>query len=115
MEEMSMSEKKERTPTIHKKDMVLNKDKLKEILDRRGMEYIELHDKLAGVNSKYGLDITYKGFMSLLSNRSTWKLLYAHAISDILLINYMEIFEIVDVDVEKEKVKKKKWKEKYQK
>lgn len=107
-----MTEKKERTPTIHEKEIKLNKDKLKEILDRRGMEYMELHEK---VQDKYGLDITYKGFMSLLSNRSTWKLLYAHAISDILLINYMEIFDIITVDVEKVKKAKEKWKEKYQK
>jgi hypothetical protein len=102
-----MAEKKERTPTIHGKEMKLNENKLKEILDRRGMEYIELHDK---VQKKYGLDLTYKGFMSLLKNRSTWKLLYAHAISDILLINYMEIFEVVDVDFDKEMKKREKWK-----
>lgn len=103
-----MAEKKERTPTIHEKEILLNKDKLKEILDRRGMEYIELHDKVA---CRFGLDITYKGFMSLLSNRSTWKLLYAHAISEVLQINYMDIFELVDIDFEKELQKREKWKE----
>jgi hypothetical protein len=102
----------ERTPTIHSREMKLNEGKLKDILDRRGMEYIELHDK---VKKKYGLDLTYKGFMSLLKNRSTWKLLYAHAIADILLINYMDIFEIVPVDIEKAKKAKEEWKEKYQK
>lgn len=107
---MGIMEKKERTPTIHKKEMLLNKDKLKEILDRRGLEYIGFHDKLTGENSKYGLDLTYKGFMSLLSNRSTWKLLYAHAICDLLLINYTEIFELVDVDFDKEMKKREKWK-----
>jgi hypothetical protein len=98
----------ERTPTIHKKEIVLDKEKLGEILDRRGMEYTVLHEK---VQDKYGLDITYKGFMSLLSNRSTWKLLYAHAICDILLIGYTEIFDIVDVDFDKEMKKREKWKE----
>lgn len=106
-----MAEKKERTPTIHSKEMKLNEGKLRDILDRRGMEYIELWEK---TKSKYGLDLTYKGFMSLLKNRSTWKLLYAHAISDILLINYMEIFEVVDVDVEKVKKERREFKEKYQ-
>jgi hypothetical protein len=101
---------KERTPTIHKKEMVINKNKFKEILDRRGMEYLEFHEKLAGRDSKYGLDLTYKGFMSLLSNRSTWKLLYAHAICDLLHINYMDIFELVDVDFDKEMKKREKWK-----
>ncbi|MER2007463.1 MAG: hypothetical protein ABS939_08415 [Psychrobacillus sp.] len=101
----------ERTPTIHKTEIMLNKRKLADILYHRGMEYTELHRKIV---DKYGLDISYKGFMSLLSNRSTWKLLYAHAISDILLIDYMEIFEIVSIDVEKVKKAKEKWKEKYQ-
>jgi hypothetical protein len=105
---MENKEKKERTPTIHKYEMIINQDKLGEILDRRGMEYIEFHDKMA---KKYGLDLTYKGFMSLLKNRSTWKLLYAHAICEMLHINYMEIFEMVEVDFEKEMAKREKWKQ----
>jgi len=109
---MAGTVKIQRTPTIHEKEMLLNKDKLKKILDNKGMEYIELHERIA---EKYGLDLSYKGFMSLMSNRSTWKLLYAHAIADILNVNYMEIFEVVDVDVEKVKKAKEKWKEKYQK
>lgn len=104
-------ERTPRTPTIHETDILLDKDKLKEILDRRGMEYMELWERVV---KKYGLDLTYKGFMSLLSNRSTWKLLYAHAISDILLINYTEIFNVVSVDVERVAKQKEKWKERYQ-
>lgn len=100
-----------RTPTIHDKDMHINKNKVKEILDRRGMEYKELYDK---AYKRYGLDLSYKGFMSLLSNRSTWKLLYAHAIADILQISYLDIFDVVDVDVEKAKREREVWKEKYQ-
>lgn len=102
----------ERTPTIHEKEIVINKNKLKSILDSKGMEYKELHKK---IYDKYGLDLRYKGFMSLLDNRSTWKLLYAHAISDILNIDYLEIFEIVDIDVEKVRKYKEKWKQRYQK
>lgn len=106
-----MTEKKDgRTPTIHEKEMVLNENALKELLNIRGMAYNELWDKCI---NKYGLDITYKGFMSLLKNRSTWKLLYAHAIADILLVQYTDIFEVVDIDVNKEKIKRKKWKERY--
>lgn len=101
----------ERTPTIHKKDMIVNKDKLKEILDRRGIEYIQLWEQVC---DRFGLDLSYKGFMSLMSNRSTWKLLYAHAIVEVLMIHYNEIFDLVDIDVEKEKKKKEKWKIKYQ-
>lgn len=101
-----------RTPTIHKKEMLLNKDKLKDILDKKGMEYIELYEKTV---DRYGLDLKYKGFMSLLSNRSTWKLLYAHAIADVLNVDYMEVFDIVDIDVKEVAKAKQEWKEKYQK
>ena len=104
-------DKKPRTPTIHGKEMVLNENKLAEILERRGMEYKELWER---VIDKYKLDLTYKGFMSLLRNRATWKLLYSHAITDILLISYMDIFEVIDVDIVAEKEKREKWKEKYQ-
>lgn len=111
---MTAKSKKLRTPTIHKKEIFINKDKLKMILDSRGLEYIEFHDKLTRRDSEYGLDLTYKGFMSLLSNRNTWKLLYAHAICDTLKVSYEDIFDLVDVDIEREKIIKKEWKEKYQ-
>lgn len=78
----------------HKKDIKLNREKLHKILESQKMEYIELHNK---VSTKFGLDLQYKGFMSLMSNKSSWKLLYAHAIADVLNINYTDIFEIVDV------------------
>lgn len=107
-----MSSKVLRTPTIHKKEIVINKDRLKSLIDSRGLEYIDFHHILV---RDYGLDLTYKGFMSLLSNRSTWKLLYAHAISESLNVSYLDIFDVVDVDVDKIKHDKKKWKEKYQK
>ncbi|UUV46060.1 transcriptional regulator [Bacillus phage vB_BanS-Thrax3] len=79
----------------HKKDIKLNREKLQEILNSQKMGYIELHEK---VSQRYGLDLQYKGFMSLMSNKSSWKLLYAHAIADVLRINYNDIFEIVDVE-----------------
>ena len=107
-----MSEKTKRTPTIHGKEIIIDKDKLKKILDERGLEYIEFHRK---IEDDYKLDLSYKGFMSLLSNRSTWKLLYAHAIATALDIDYRDIFVVVDVDIDKTKNEKKKWKEKYQK
>jgi hypothetical protein len=103
-----------RTTILHKTDIRLNKDKLKEILDSKGLGYIELHEKVSDPNGKFGLDITYKGFMSLLSNRSTWKLIYAHAITDILNISTSDIFDIVKVDTEKLAKEKEEWKEKYQ-
>lgn len=98
------------TTTIHEKDIILDKDKLKEILDVRGLEYIEFHEKL---HKKYGLHISYKGFMSLLQNRSTWKLIYAYAISDYLDVEIMDLFTVVDLDIDEEKLKKEKWKERY--
>ena len=103
--------KSTRRPTIHEKEILLNKDNLKKILDSKDLEYIELHKRIV---DKYGLDLTYKGFMSLLSNRSTWKLLYAWAIIDVLIINMTDIFDIVDIDVAKKTKEKKLWKEKYQ-
>lgn len=103
--------KKQRTPTIHAKEIIINKGKLKDILDSRDMEYIELHDK---IKTGFGLDLSYKGFMSLLSNKVTWKLLYAHAIATTLNINYTEIFDVVDIDVEQAKIEKEIWKKKYQ-
>ena len=104
--------KKQRTPTVHEKEIIINKGKLKDILDGRGMEYKELHSK---IEKAFGLDLSYKGFMSLLSNKVTWKLLYAHAIATTLDIDYTEIFDVVDIDVEKAKKEKERWKEKYQK
>lgn len=104
-----------RTVILHKTDIVLNKARLKEVLDSKGMDFTELHERISDVNGKFGLDITYKGFMSLLSNRSTWKLIYAHAITDMLNIRTSDIFDIVKVDTDKLAKEKEKWKEKYQK
>jgi hypothetical protein len=101
-----------RTVTLHKKDIVLNRRKLKEVLDRRGLNYKELYNK---VIDDFGLDLHYKGFMSLLSNRSSWKLLYSHAITDVLKISTDDIFDVVDIDIDKKIEEKEKWKEKYQK
>jgi|InoplaM3PM_1038569.scaffolds.fasta_scaffold00938_2 hypothetical protein len=101
-----------RTPTIHKKEIIINRDKLSAVLERRGMGHKELWTK---IHEKYGLDISYKGFMSLIWNKNTWKLLYAHAISDVLLVDYRDIFEVVDIDVDKKKKEKEEWKAKYQK
>lgn len=98
--------------TIHEKDIVLNKDKLKDILDKRGMTFTVFWENVV---DEYGLDLTYKGFMSLMSNRSSWKLLYAFAMTDVLNINISDIFDVVDVNVDKKLEEKKAWVEKYQK
>lgn len=110
---MSAKIKKERKPyTIHKTDILLNKDKLKEILDEKGMEYMELYIK---TRDKFGLSLSYKGFMSLLQNRSTWKLVYAWGIADVLHIAIGDVFEMIKIDFDKAVQEKIEWKEKYQK
>lgn len=96
--------------TIHKRDLLVNKEKIKKLLDEKGMEYSELHKK---AEDRYGLDITYKAYMNLLSNRSTWKLVYAWATAEILDVDIKDIFDIVDVDVDKVVEERKKWEEKY--
>lgn len=92
-----------RTPTIHKTEIMVNREKLKAILDHRGLEYVDLYDMIV---ERFGLDLTYKGFMSVLAGDATWKLLYAYAVTDVLNVNIMDIFELVEVDVEKVKAKK---------
>lgn len=94
---------------------MLNKDKLKDIIDRKGMGYIELYEKVVNLYGENSIDITYKGFMSLLSNRSSWKLLYAYVIIDALGVSVNDIFDLIDIDIEKKIKEKEKWKEKYQK
>lgn len=96
--------------TIHKTDVIINKQKLKNILDSKDMEYVELQGIM---HDKYGIDLKYKGFMSLLDNHSTWKLVYAWIICEILDIKMTDIFEQVEVDIEKKKKEKEIWKERY--
>ncbi|WP_276210497.1 hypothetical protein [Heyndrickxia coagulans] len=105
-----MKNDKKRQYTIHETDVILDKDRLKSILRSKKMEYIELYRR---VKVKYGLDIHYKGFMALLDNRSSWKLLYAWAIVDVLDINPEDIFRIIRVDVEEKIKEKEEWNKKY--
>ncbi|MDS7057160.1 hypothetical protein NXG04_07660 [Klebsiella pneumoniae] len=92
---------------IHDKDIKLNKNKLDAILDSQKMDYTELHTKIC---RQFGLKISYKGFMNILSNRNSWKLLYAFALCELLKINTNDIFELVDVDVEAEMAERAKMK-----
>ncbi|AGI11874.1 hypothetical protein X915_gp095 [Bacillus phage vB_BanS-Tsamsa] len=88
---------------IHDKDIKLNKSKLDAILDSQKMDYTELHDKIC---KQFGLKISYKGFMNILSNRNSWKFLYAYALCELLKVNSNDIFELVDVDVDAERVER---------
>ena len=96
--------------TIHETDIILNREELKKVLDSQEMEYIQLYDK---AQKKYGLDMSYKGFMSLISNRSAWKLIYAWAIADVLNVDIKVIFNKVNVDVEAKKREKEEWNKQY--
>lgn len=107
---MSASNKK--PYTIHKSDTLIDKASLKEVLDDRGMEYMELWEK---IREQFGLDLSYKGFMSLIDNRSNWKLVYAWAISDVLDIQIKDLFKMTVIDVEAKQREKEEWKKKYQK
>lgn len=101
-----------RVTLLHKKDIILNKDNLKQELNKFGMNFSMLFDK---VKKEYGLDIEYKSFMSLIDNRSSWKLLYAYAIIDVINADIDDIFDIVDVDINKKIEDKKRWNKKYNK
>lgn len=96
--------------TIHGTDVQLNRDALKEILDKRGMEYKTFFYKL---KDEYELDMEYKGFMSLLQNRSAWKLIYAWGMADVLKVDIKDIFEKISVDVEAKKLEKEQWNKQY--
>ena len=98
--------------TIHKKDIVLNKKKFEQVMFKRGHKYISLYNKIV---DDFGLDLTYKSFMGLTDNRSSWKLLYAYSVIKELNIELEDVFELIDVDVDKKIKEKEKWKEKYQK
>ncbi|UUV46833.1 transcriptional regulator [Bacillus phage vB_BanS-Thrax4] len=88
---------------IHDKDIKLNKSKLDAILDSQKMDYTELHDKIC---KQFGLKISYKGFMNILSNRNSWKFLYAYALCELLKVTSNDIFELVDVDVDAERMER---------
>jgi hypothetical protein len=104
------AKKKKKLYTIHGTDILLNKEKLKNILDGKDLEFKELHEL---VRDRYKLDLTYKGFMTLLSNKATWKTLYSHAITETLGVRMTDVFDVVDVDVEAKIKEKEQWKREY--
>lgn len=97
---------------VHKKDVTIKRGLLKDLLKLKKMKHKTLYETIV---DRYGLDLSYKGFMALISNRSSWKLLYAWAICDVLGVELERLFEIVDIDVEQKKQEKLEWKEKYEK
>lgn len=97
---------------IHKKDISLNRHKLKNILNTKKMNITELYNR---AQKDYGLSLSYKSFTHQLANKTTWKLLYAWVIAKILDSKIEDIFEIIEVDIEEKKKEKEEWKEKYEK
>lgn len=96
--------------TIHGQDVHLDKVRLKEILDSKGLEYQQLFYKM---KEEYDLDMSYKGFMSLTTNKSAWKLVYAWALAESLDVDIRDIFSKVKVDKEAKKQEKAVWNKAY--
>lgn len=96
--------------TIHETDIILNKDKLDEALEGRGIDYLTFHSRLVDT---YGLDLSYKGFNSLIKNRPAWKLIYAWSIADMLKMQITDLFEPVKIDVQAKIKEKEEWNAKY--
>ncbi|MFQ3543523.1 hypothetical protein Q7A53_05505 [Halobacillus rhizosphaerae] len=101
-----------RTHALHEKSVVLDRKKLDEIMEKKGLDYTLLHNKLV---ENYGIDMAYKSFMNLMYNRISWKLIYAWVLADSLNKSMYDLFEIVDVDVKKKEKLNEEWKRKYQK
>ena len=104
------TKKKDIRDTIHETDIILNKEALANILLKKDLEYAELHEAIVDA---YGLKLSYKGFMSLISNQATWKLLYAWAVCEVLKVDLTAIFTPIKVDVEKRVLEKIEWDKRY--
>lgn len=104
------TKKKDLRDTIHETDIILNKDALANILLKKDLEYAELHEAIVDA---YGLKLSYKGFMSLVSNQATWKLLYAWAVCEVLKVSIADIFTPIKVDIDKKVEEKEIWNERY--
>lgn len=89
---------------IHKKEMEINKAKLKIVITtKKEWNFKELWKRMVDA---YGLDLEYKSFMALLQNNISWKLTYAQAICEMIDVSIDEIFDWVEIDVEEEKKKR---------
>lgn len=100
-----------RKHTIHKTDVVLDRESLDSVMFSKDLDFVGLHDSLV---TGYGIDLTYKGFMSLISNRSSWKLIYAVVLIDYLGVELDSIFHMIDIDIDKKLEEKRAWVKKYQ-
>lgn len=98
-----------RTITLHRTDIILDKESLTTILKSRKLNYKELYSL---IENKFGVDIGYKAFMHLCTNRASW--LYAYAIVNVLEISIDDIFHVVEVDVAKKLAERLAWQEQYE-
>lgn len=74
-----------------KKEMILDKEKLNQLLHENKLNNLQL---LQTLHDKHGIELSYKGFNSLINNHNSWKLVYAYALCDVLNIKIEELFKI---------------------
>lgn len=75
----------------HRTDVLINEYRLDYLLHKKEWTGVELHERII---KKYGFELKYKAFMTLLSNKITWKLSYAWFIADILDDKIEELFDV---------------------
>lgn len=75
----------------NKADVHLKRECLEEILKLKGWTYKELLERLG----YYGIQLQYRGFMSLIQNKVTWKLFYAMALAEVVETTIENLFKIV--------------------
>jgi hypothetical protein len=80
----------------HKMDICIKREKVDRFLTENDWRLTEF---LSRIQIKYGIDLQYKGFSSLLDNKCTWKLLYAYVISDFMGLSIYELFEVKDAKI----------------
>lgn len=95
---------------LHKQDVFINKDKVDRLMAGKFKTY---KDILEQMKVKYGIVMSYKGFFTLLSNKSSWKLLYAMALCEVLETDINTLFEIKEVDLDGKLKKSLEMKNKY--
>lgn len=69
----------------------INRDVFKSLAKLNGITQLEIVEILS---VRYRIDISYKGFNSLMTNKASWKLMYAMALSEILDTPITELFKL---------------------
>lgn len=95
---------------LHRQDVFIKKEKLDSLMFGKFKTY---KDVLEQIKNKYGIVMSYKGFFTLLSNKSSWKLLYAMALCEVLETDINTLFEIREVNLDDKLRKSIEMKNKY--